>query len=125
MITATADERCGTDAGYQAHRYRREAPCQPCKTAHAASLHPYRPARCGTHAAYQAHRKRGERPCPPCAEAASKAHVGFALQRGQKHHAAESEPFDAATVLGAARAIRRHVADVGERFEIAAMLGLR
>lgn len=25
---------CGTDAGYQRHRYRKEEPCGPCREAH-------------------------------------------------------------------------------------------
>lgn len=32
----TTDDRCGTDAGYQAHRKRGEDPCQTCKDGRAA-----------------------------------------------------------------------------------------
>lgn len=34
-LPPTADRRCGTDAGYQAHRYRDEDACDRCRDAHA------------------------------------------------------------------------------------------
>lgn len=34
----TIDDRCGTPAGYQAHRKRGEAACGPCRNANAAYM---------------------------------------------------------------------------------------
>ena len=40
--TPTEDPRCGTGAGYQAHRKRGEESCAPCKAAVAARVNAYR-----------------------------------------------------------------------------------
>ena len=43
-LPPTEDKRCGTSAGYQAHRYRGEVPCDSCCRAHAAHDRAYNEA---------------------------------------------------------------------------------
>lgn len=42
MSTQQQDTRCGTDAGYQAHRRRNEEPCAACRRARAKKIREYR-----------------------------------------------------------------------------------
>ena len=63
MLPPTDTGRCGTNAGYQRHRKRGEAPCRPCKDgkrAHARALES-RPAL----AAYTARDRELARNAPP------------------------------------------------------------
>ena len=43
-LPPTEDERCGTNTGDEAHRYRGEVPCDSCCRAHAAHDHAYHDA---------------------------------------------------------------------------------
>lgn len=73
-MTDSADPRCGSDAGYQAHRYRGEKACGPCAAAHRAAARGYRPRPvCGTAAAYHAHLRAGEPVDEACREACARA----------------------------------------------------
>ena len=35
-MESVSDDRCGTYAGYQAHKWRGDNPCEPCRAANAA-----------------------------------------------------------------------------------------
>ena len=68
-------EVCGTDRGYQRHRYWGSPPCMPCTEAHAeyerkrrqaAPAPPRQLVPCGTASAYRRHIRRGEIACPEC-----------------------------------------------------------
>lgn len=79
---------CGTNAGYNRHRYRNEQPCAECKEAKSA----YNQARsttrnlamnkCGTDRGYHQHRRRNEQPCPACKE----AHAAYQIGRYRATH---------------------------------------
>lgn len=69
------EEVCGTDRGYQRHRYWGSPPCDACTEAHAAyernrrKAAPAKPRElvpCGTASAYRRHIRRGEIACAPC-----------------------------------------------------------
>jgi hypothetical protein len=72
-------EVCGTDRGYQRHRYWGSPPCFPCSEAHRLyekqrrDAAPQRPPRelvpCGTASAWRRHVRRGEIACDSCVQA--------------------------------------------------------
>lgn len=71
-------EVCGTDAGYQRHRYWKSVPCEACTEAHRLAARERRarktaPVRelvpCGSASAYRRHLRRGELACAACLEA--------------------------------------------------------
>jgi hypothetical protein len=76
---------CGTDKGYNSHRYHGEEPCGDCRRAHAARQADYvrrrelgstarRVAACGTISGYQRHRRLQEETCPECRRAYTAYH---------------------------------------------------
>ena len=71
----TTTGACGTDRGYQRHRYRKTLPCGACLEAHRLYVQGQRaggpkPVRelvpCGSPSAYRRHIRRGEKACPAC-----------------------------------------------------------
>lgn len=78
MLPPTPDPRCGTPAGYTAHRRRGEGTCGPCRAARAdekrrcsnvTSKPPTDHVSCGTTSGAARHARRGERHCDPCRQA--------------------------------------------------------
>lgn len=74
--------RCGTRAGYRAHRLEKETACDDCKAANSAYTVEYAQRRkmrkiktgftrdkCGTYSGYSAHRRYAVPMCGPCKEA--------------------------------------------------------
>lgn len=68
-------EACGSDRGYQRHRYWGSPPCEACTDAHAAyerkrrATAPKPPRQlipCGSPSAYRRHIRRGEIACAEC-----------------------------------------------------------
>ena len=68
--------KCGTDAGYQRHKYYKTPKCQPCKDAHSAAQsawltrkHTTMRGQCATYPGYMRHKRAGEQPCGMCLDA--------------------------------------------------------
>lgn len=73
-MTHPFDHRCGTGAGYKAHRRRGEAPCRACVEGHSAERNDLnagtrKPIDHGTMSGYRKCRKRPEGACGLCREA--------------------------------------------------------
>ena len=65
--------KCGTDAGYQRHKYYKTPKCQPCKDAHTASQRAWiarkritMRSQCATYPGYMRHKRAGEPACDMC-----------------------------------------------------------
>jgi hypothetical protein len=84
----TEDERCGTNAGHQAHKVRDEFPCELCRLANASVQRDWRRAKgvpaatvvvCGTRGGYKKHVEQKEEPCLPCKQARRGYHYGISV----------------------------------------------
>lgn len=92
MKRPTKDHRCGTRAGYQAHRRRGEDACKACKKGNSVEVtasknrlnEPVPLQECGTRAAYLRHLAAGEEPCGPCREAARVYGQSRRVETGRK-----------------------------------------
>lgn len=84
-------EVCGSDRGYQRHRYWRSIPCDACLEAHrvyererrARKVAPVRElVPCGTPSAYRRHLRRGEIACADCLAAHAADVARYSRKRG-------------------------------------------
>lgn len=93
---ATAQDRCGTPAGYKRHLRHGEDPCGRCREANREASRAWRalnkppvtrpegvydPKRCGTDKGYHRHRRRGTVPCGPCRAGHAATAADYAARR--------------------------------------------